>query len=153
VCVTKSEPGRTVTPTSIEGSALGSTSDLGLTKAGTSEYRGFDPERTPLDMAGLNMLHAVRTLRRETQGAFLEMMGEAQRDLIGEQSPTRPPAHPLTNCPRRNSTWRSLRVVVERTMVLLEEHWPAVEALASALIEHRRIEGDRIERIIGAASF
>ena len=40
---------------------------------------------------------------------------------------------------------------VERTMVLLEEHWPAVEALASALIEHRRIEGDRIERIIDAS--
>ena len=40
---------------------------------------------------------------------------------------------------------------VERTMVLLEEHWPAVEALASALIEHRRIEGDRIERIVDAS--
>jgi hypothetical protein len=27
-------------------------------------------------------------------------------------------------------------------------NWPAVEALASALIENRRIEGKRVERII-----
>jgi hypothetical protein len=27
-------------------------------------------------------------------------------------------------------------------------HWPAVEALARALLEHRRIEGMRVEAII-----
>jgi hypothetical protein len=39
----------------------------------------------------------------------------------------------------------------ERALALLLTHWPAVEALASALVEDRRIEGDRVERIIDAA--
>jgi hypothetical protein len=36
----------------------------------------------------------------------------------------------------------------ERALALLLAHWPAVEALASALIEDRRIEGHWVERII-----
>jgi hypothetical protein len=36
----------------------------------------------------------------------------------------------------------------ERALAVVLAHWPAVEALASALIEDRRIEGERVERII-----
>ena len=36
----------------------------------------------------------------------------------------------------------------DRTLAMLEEHWPAIEALAEALIEDRRIEGRLVERII-----
>jgi hypothetical protein len=36
----------------------------------------------------------------------------------------------------------------ERALALLPAHWPAVEALASALVEDRRIEGERVEQII-----
>jgi hypothetical protein len=36
----------------------------------------------------------------------------------------------------------------DRTLTMLEAHWPAVEAVATALIEDRRIEGERVERII-----
>ena len=36
----------------------------------------------------------------------------------------------------------------ERALVLLLAHWRAVEALASALVEDRRIEGERVEQII-----
>ena len=38
--------------------------------------------------------------------------------------------------------------LVDRTLAVLLAHWPAVEALASALIENRRIEGDHVEQII-----
>ena len=38
-----------------------------------------------------------------------------------------------------------------RTLEMLEAHWPAVEALAAALIENRRIEGERVEQIIDHA--
>jgi hypothetical protein len=41
--------------------------------------------------------------------------------------------------------------LVDRTLAVLLAHWPAVEAVAEALIEHRRIEGDEVERIISAA--
>ena len=34
---------------------------------------------------------------------------------------------------------------------MLLTHWLAVEALAEALIEHGRIDGDEVERIIDAA--
>ena len=40
------------------------------------------------------------------------------------------------------------RDFVGRTLTMLTENWPAVEALAEALIEHGRIEGDRVEAII-----
>jgi len=33
-------------------------------------------------------------------------------------------------------------------MALLEANWRAVEALAAALVDHRRIEGRQVERII-----
>ena len=36
----------------------------------------------------------------------------------------------------------------ERGLAMLNAHRPAVQALASALIENGRIEGDRVERII-----
>lgn len=36
----------------------------------------------------------------------------------------------------------------ERPRALLLTHWPAVEARASALIENRHIEGERVEQII-----
>ena len=36
----------------------------------------------------------------------------------------------------------------ERARALLLTHWRAVTALASALVEDRRIEGDRVEAII-----
>ena len=36
----------------------------------------------------------------------------------------------------------------QRTLALLLDNWCAVEALAQALINHRRIEGARIEAII-----
>ena len=36
----------------------------------------------------------------------------------------------------------------ERTLALVRANFPAVEALASALIEHKRVEGERIEQII-----
>ena len=36
----------------------------------------------------------------------------------------------------------------DRTLELLLEHWCAVEALAEALVEHGRIEGDQVEQII-----
>ena len=37
---------------------------------------------------------------------------------------------------------------VEQTMTMLLANWRAVTALASALVEDRRIEGERVERII-----
>jgi hypothetical protein len=37
---------------------------------------------------------------------------------------------------------------IDRTRVLLLEHWRAVDALAQALVEHRRIEGAEVEAII-----
>ena len=40
----------------------------------------------------------------------------------------------------------------ERTLALLLDNWCAVEALASALIENRRIEGEMVEEIIDRAS-
>lgn len=39
----------------------------------------------------------------------------------------------------------------ERALALLSANWCAVTALASALVEDRRIEGDRVEAIIDAA--
>ena len=36
----------------------------------------------------------------------------------------------------------------ERALAVVLAHWPAVEALASALIENRRIEGEDVEQII-----
>jgi hypothetical protein len=36
----------------------------------------------------------------------------------------------------------------ERALELMLTHWPAVTALASALIETKRIEGDQVEQII-----
>ena len=36
----------------------------------------------------------------------------------------------------------------DRTLLILEAHWPAVTALAAALIENGRIEGKDVERII-----
>jgi hypothetical protein len=36
----------------------------------------------------------------------------------------------------------------ERALALLLAHWKAVEAVAAALIEDRRVEGDRVEQII-----
>jgi len=41
-----------------------------------------------------------------------------------------------------------LKPFTERTRALLEAHWPAVDALAYALIEHRRIEGEDVAAII-----
>ena len=38
--------------------------------------------------------------------------------------------------------------LAERALVSLLTHWPAVDALAQALIVDRRIEGERVERII-----
>jgi hypothetical protein len=38
--------------------------------------------------------------------------------------------------------------LVDRTLALLRTHWPAVEGVAAALIENRRIDGDPVERII-----
>ena len=38
--------------------------------------------------------------------------------------------------------------LVDRTLAVLLTHWPAVEGVAAALIEHRRVEGDQVERII-----
>jgi hypothetical protein len=51
---------------------------------------------------------------------------------------------------------RSLGVIdtqhlIDRTLVLLLVRWPAVEALAQALIQHRHIEGADVEKIIAAA--
>ena len=40
----------------------------------------------------------------------------------------------------------------ERALAVLLTHWKAVEALALALIKDRRIEGARIEQIIGIGS-
>jgi hypothetical protein len=42
----------------------------------------------------------------------------------------------------------ALTPFIDRTRALLTEHWDAVDALASALVEHRRIEGDEVEAII-----
>jgi hypothetical protein len=42
----------------------------------------------------------------------------------------------------------ALSPFIERTRTLLLAHWPALEALAAELIEHRRIEGERVQRII-----
>ena len=36
----------------------------------------------------------------------------------------------------------------DRTLTMLLEHWPAIEALAMELVDDRRIEGRRVERII-----
>jgi hypothetical protein len=38
----------------------------------------------------------------------------------------------------------------DTALALLTEHWRCVEALAIALIEHRRIEGEEVERIAAA---
>jgi len=38
--------------------------------------------------------------------------------------------------------------LVDRTLAVLLAHWPAVEAVASALIENGRIEGKQVEHII-----
>ena len=43
------------------------------------------------------------------------------------------------------------RDFVGRMMEILETHWCAVEALAEALIEDGRFEGEDVERIISAA--
>jgi hypothetical protein len=40
--------------------------------------------------------------------------------------------------------------LAERTLALLTTHWRAVEALADALIEHGRIEGSEVTRIVFA---
>ena len=40
------------------------------------------------------------------------------------------------------------RGLAERALAGLLTHWPAVEALAQALIADRRVEGARVERII-----
>jgi hypothetical protein len=40
------------------------------------------------------------------------------------------------------------RDFVGPTLEMLEAHWPAVTALANALVDERRIEGRRVERII-----
>jgi hypothetical protein len=40
---------------------------------------------------------------------------------------------------------------IERTQALLQGHWPAVEALAQALVRDRRIDGERVQRIIDRA--
>ena len=37
---------------------------------------------------------------------------------------------------------------IERTLTMLELNWPAVEALAEALVDEGRIEGDEVEWII-----
>ena len=37
--------------------------------------------------------------------------------------------------------------LAEQALALLLMHWPAVEVLAAALIENRRIEGERVEQI------
>jgi hypothetical protein len=34
---------------------------------------------------------------------------------------------------------------------MLVAHWPAVEALAAALVDHGRIEGDEVEEIVDEA--
>jgi hypothetical protein len=39
----------------------------------------------------------------------------------------------------------------ERALALLSANWCAVTALASALVEDRRVEGERVEAIIDAA--
>jgi hypothetical protein len=44
-----------------------------------------------------------------------------------------------------------LRPFIERTGTMLEAHWRAVEALAEALIEHGRIEGERVQVIVNRA--
>jgi len=40
------------------------------------------------------------------------------------------------------------RDFADRTLSLLLEHWLAVTALATELVDDRRIEGDRVEQII-----
>jgi hypothetical protein len=61
---------------------------------------------------------------------------------------------------RANKVLRDLYIVIgrndrqrcaERAQALLTTHWRAVEALASALVEDRRIEGERVARIIDRA--
>ena len=44
-----------------------------------------------------------------------------------------------------------LQFFAERTLAVLLTHWSAVTALASALLEHRRIEGAEVSRIIDRA--
>ena len=39
----------------------------------------------------------------------------------------------------------------DRTLTMMLEHWPAVEALAEALIDERRIEGWQVEEIVADA--
>jgi hypothetical protein len=39
----------------------------------------------------------------------------------------------------------------KHTRALLKANWPAIEALATALIAHGRIDGDQVERIIDGA--
>ena len=51
----------------------------------------------------------------------------------------------LTGCPLRRATF------AERALALLSANWCAVTALASARVEDRRIEGERVEAIIDAA--
>jgi hypothetical protein len=36
----------------------------------------------------------------------------------------------------------------DRTLTMLLQRWPAVEALAAALVEERHIDGDQVKRII-----
>jgi hypothetical protein len=43
------------------------------------------------------------------------------------------------------------QVFAERTRTLLAIFWPAVEAVAAALIEHGRVEGERVEQILVSA--
>jgi hypothetical protein len=47
---------------------------------------------------------------------------------------------------------RVLKPYVKRTIAFLEAHWAEVEALARALIEEKKIEGDRIAEIVDAAT-
>ena len=42
--------------------------------------------------------------------------------------------------------------IVDRTLAVLLTHWEAVEGVAQALIQSRRIEGDEVERIIDGLS-
>jgi hypothetical protein len=39
----------------------------------------------------------------------------------------------------------------DRTLTMMLEHWPAVEALAEALLDHGRIEGWQVEEIVAEA--
>lgn len=111
--------------------------------------------------------HRLRTLPRQRQITIHLSGGIAEAIHRGERRPSEVLRFATLNCDVDDDLKKERTLLIElrrltgvdhteqrcaeRALALLLENWGAVEALASALIQDRRIEGKRVERIIDAA--